>query len=403
MLLGAFDTYNRIPISHWHKKYGEKAEPETTIAELGSLSLEFTHLSQLTYDMKYYDAITRITDCLEAQQMSTRLPGLFPQTVSGRDCNMHRDFTFSLGAFADSFYEYLPKMHQLMHGGNPSYETMYLRSLAPITAHLLAKPMTPSSADILFPLTSKANQPHPASVPQMQHLACFAGGMFALGSRLFSRPADLDTARQLTQGCIWAYNATPTGIAPEQFHFLPCPSPQGPCPWNESAWKEALWQQNSLDASLADRKLPFDERVTMAVERTSCPKGMTGLGNKGYRLRPEAIESIFLLYRITGDESLRDDAWRMFQAIEKQTRAEFGYSTIDDVTLPAAVIGNDEGEVDKTTGRRRVHRKLDRMETFWTAETLKYFYLIFGDADVASLDEFVYNTEAHPFRLMATE
>lgn len=30
--------------------------------------------------------------------------------------------------------------------------------------------------------------------------------------------------------------------------------------------------------------------------------------------------------------------------------------------------------------------------------TLKYFYLMFEEPDVVSLDEFVFNTEAHPFR-----
>lgn len=33
------------------------------------------------------------------------------------------------------------------------------------------------------------------------------------------------------------------------------------------------------------------------------------------------------------------------------------------------------------------------------AETLKYFYLIFSDPDLISLDEYVLNTEAHPFKL----
>jgi len=37
-------------------------------------------------------------------------------------------------------------------------------------------------------------------------------------------------------------------------------------------------------------------------------------------------------------------------------------------------------------------------KSFWLAETLKYFYLIFSPPDLISLDEFVLNTEAHPFR-----
>jgi mannosyl-oligosaccharide alpha-1,2-mannosidase len=37
-------------------------------------------------------------------------------------------------------------------------------------------------------------------------------------------------------------------------------------------------------------------------------------------------------------------------------------------------------------------------QSFWLAETLKYFYLIFSPSDLINLDHFVLNTEAHPFR-----
>ena len=36
------------------------------------------------------------------------------------------------------------------------------------------------------------------------------------------------------------------------------------------------------------------------------------------------------------------------------------------------------------------------MESFWLAETLKYFWLLFGDSASLSLDHWVLNTEAHP-------
>jgi mannosyl-oligosaccharide alpha-1,2-mannosidase len=45
--------------------------------------------------------------------------------------------------------------------------------------------------------------------------------------------------------------------------------------------------------------------------------------------------------------------------------------------------------------------KADRMESFWMAETLKYFYLIFSNPNLVSLDEYVLNTEAHPLRRSA--
>jgi len=41
------------------------------------------------------------------------------------------------------------------------------------------------------------------------------------------------------------------------------------------------------------------------------------------------------------------------------------------------------------------------MESFWMAETLKYFYLIFSEPELVSLDDFVFNTEAHPLRTPA--
>lgn len=45
----------------------------------------------------------------------------------------------------------------------------------------------------------------------------------------------------------------------------------------------------------------------------------------------------------------------------------------------------------------------DDQESFWLAETCKYFYLLFSDVDLISLDEFVLNTEAHPLRLVKEE
>lgn len=44
----------------------------------------------------------------------------------------------------------------------------------------------------------------------------------------------------------------------------------------------------------------------------------------------------------------------------------------------------------------------DKMESFFLGETLKYLYLLFSDdADLLSLDAFVFNTEAHPLPIWA--
>jgi mannosyl-oligosaccharide alpha-1,2-mannosidase len=70
----------------------------------------------------------------------------------------------------------------------------------------------------------------------------------------------------------------------------------------------------------------------------------------------------------------------MFEAVAKATETEYANAAVLDVTI--------EGS-----------GKEDYMESFWLAETVKYFYLCFADPDLISLDDFVLNTEAHPFRL----
>jgi mannosyl-oligosaccharide alpha-1,2-mannosidase len=85
------------------------------------------------------------------------------------------------------------------------------------------------------------------------------------------------------------------------------------------------------------------------------------------------------MYRLTGSSHWRAAGWRMFQAVNRHTSAEHGNSAIDDVTKAEPVLE-------------------DSMESFWLAETLKYFYLLFEDEEVVSLDDWVLNTEAHPFR-----
>ena len=118
MLYGAFDTPNRMPITRWEwKKSVEgqrmKASENTLVAEWGSLSLEFTTLSRLSKDSKYFDAIQRITDELQKAQNKTKLPGMWPVLVDATTPSFSGDNTFTLGAMSDSVYEYLPKVRPL--------------------------------------------------------------------------------------------------------------------------------------------------------------------------------------------------------------------------------------------------------------------------------------------------
>jgi len=369
-----------MPVTRWSKIGVEVAAGDTLIAELGSLSLEFTRLSQLTGDMKYFDAVQRVTDCLEGQQHQTKVPGMFPHVVNARECYFGSGTDFSLGGQSDSVYEYLPKEYLLLGGRTSQTRTMYEKALVVIKKSAFFRPLIPDNRDILLSGKLKASKASRINLdPQMQHLTCFAGGMVALGAKLFNEPNDVIIARKLVDGCVWAYNSTATGIMPETFHTLPCPDSE--CKWNETAWGNDLMSRNSYNEDASRYKiLDMEERIRRKVRWLRMPEGMTAIASRQYLLRPEAIESIFVLYRITGDEQLREQAWTMFESIVRQTRTEFAFSAIEDVTKPTS-------------------RQIDSMESFWTAETLKYFYLLFEKPDVVSLDEFVMNTEAHPFRL----
>ena len=415
VLMGAFDTPNRMPIMYYYWKptfasQPHRADTRVTLAEIGSLSMEFTKLAQITKEAKYYDVIARITNEFEIWQNNTKIPGLWPKFVDASGCrkseqgsvaqmqhalmesgpgrnviapavvadmaksttsshheekaatvgvqspplvtstlddvvgaeataptvpeaglekthvrisdspddlkvtsnapgrqaskktvpkvNYRRQLamdtlnnsvseadgldgsaqqagkplkvhqeqasfpkidcepqglasppgswieTFTLGAMADSVYEYLPKQYMLLGGLISQYKTMYERAADAATKHLLFRPMIPGDRSILVvgsaSATEQAHLPGNMELrPEHQHLLCFVGGMYAIGSKIFDRPEDLDIAAKLTDGCVWAYGATTTGLMPEIFTMTPCEN-RDKCEWNETRWHEDL-------------------------------------------------------------------------------------------------------------------------------------------------------------------
>jgi mannosyl-oligosaccharide alpha-1,2-mannosidase len=85
-LYAVFDTPNRLP-RHW-LNYGKAARGRQLADERmsgaagGTLCLEFTRLSQLTGDPKYYDATERVKQFLHRWQPETKIPGLWPIMIS---------------------------------------------------------------------------------------------------------------------------------------------------------------------------------------------------------------------------------------------------------------------------------------------------------------------------------
>ncbi|KAI0415602.1 glycoside hydrolase [Xylaria grammica] len=381
MLYHAFDTPNHMPVTRWDIHGAMRGEPQVAgtplLAEIGSFTVEFTRLSQLTGNPKWFDAAQRIMDRMAAQQNSTALPGLWPLAVDAGRIVFNSGSTFTLGAMADSAYEYLPKMSALIGGQLDIYQKMYEQAIEAALAHNLFRPMTPTNEDILIAGQVRTRVDGDSVIsqlePQGQHLVCFLGGLVALASKLFGRYNDMAIATKLVDGCVWTYKVFPHGIMPETFLMKPCAS-NGNCRWDDASWEEeveAMVEANDEDATP-------DE----IIAQQRLPRGFTAIPDKRYILRPEAIESVFVLYRTTGREDLVESAWDMFQAINRSTATQLANSAVLDITLPP----------DQTPPPS------DSMESFWMGETLKYFYLIFSEPERISLDEFVFNTEAHPLR-----
>ncbi|CAK7563715.1 MAG: hypothetical protein SEPTF4163_001590 [Sporothrix epigloea] len=411
LLLGAFDTPNRLPMGRWDWRAYARGEMQTSAphsmlsAEIGTLSLEFTRLTQLTGDVRFYDAVQRISDVLAAHQQKTRLPGMWPVVIDASKPAFDEDTTFTINGKADSLFEYLPKQWLLLGGALEQPRLMYEKWLPVAKKHLFRRVLNAWNLRLLLPGEARVSDDPMTgrtvtTIARGEHLGCFAGGMVGLAARAFRGPAtnaNLELAAQLTDGCVWSYNVTATGIGPEKFYFASCGGPDESqtglrCSYSEDKWRAALKEHlktNGIDGYSADGGVggKTDEAVDRIVQEGRLAPGMLSIDNPHYLLRPEAIESVFVMWRLTGDTTWQEKAWRMFQQVVRHTGA--APNSKSDQVAAAAV--DDVTRVDSTV-------LMDRMESFWLAETLKYFYLVFEDFDVLSLDEWVFNTEAHPFR-----
>ncbi|KAL6703468.1 hypothetical protein ACN47E_009642 [Coniothyrium glycines] len=375
MLYHAFDTPNHLPVTRWDFRAAGEGKPQIAdeqvlLAEIGSMTMEFTRLSQHTGDPKWYDAVTRITRYLEDQQSKTRLPGMWPLVINARKADFTEDGGFTLGSMADSTYEYFGKMYALLGGQDAIYRKLYERALDAAAKHTLYRPSTPEESDMLMSGHARAEGNTLTLDPEMQHLACYTGGMYALGGKLFQKEEHVDIGRKLTNTCVWAYKASPAGIMPEVAHLLKC-ADTADCPWDADAWHE------EIVARTGDSK---EKDPMRNIANLRLPSGFTSIEDRRYILRPEAIESVFIMYRITGEQQWQAAAWDMWTAISRATETDIGNSALLDISADSPP-------------------RIDSMESFWMAETLKYFYLIFSEPDVISLDDWVFNTEAHPLKI----
>ncbi|KAG0051910.1 hypothetical protein BGZ83_003189 [Gryganskiella cystojenkinii] len=308
------------------------------LAEIGTIQVEFTRLSTLTGNPIYDQKAQNVIDILETA--TSDLPGVLPSQVSaGRNVN-HRNFKASIGGMADSYYEMYSIVPLIFLGSQrPLLHTIVETAMDSVRTHMVSRPNVGyTEAAIIGSLYTGVNQIDTV----MEHLSCFIAGSLAMGAKYFDRPEDMKLARSVAEGCYQGYHRSTTGIGPESMTFTPSPETNG---------------------------------VTFEADKDTFYK--RGYGSNVYILRPETVESLWILYRLTGEKKYQDQAWEIFESIEKNCRTDIAYSGLMDV---------NQGTYD------------NKMESFFMAETMKYLYLMFSEPNVVSLDDFVFNTEAHPVR-----
>lgn len=373
-ILGAFESKSGIPYASFNLNTSKGLSSHadggaSSTAEAATLQLEFKYLAKLTGETHYWNKAEKVNEIIEHNHMPD---GLLPIYIYA-DTGLFRGDNIRLGSRGDSYYEYLIKQYLQTSENEPVYLDLWKESLEGVKKHLL----TYTKHASLTVLAERQNGLAKELTPKMDHLVCFMPGTIALGvtggstvsaakARLgssWSKPQeeDLQLAKELMKTCWGMYKATESGLAPEITYFKIDDPPRKWVPLDEGPPKSS-----SLHGS--DWHKDYDIHL-----------------NDVHNLqRPETVESLFYMYRITGDPMYREWGWEMFEAFVKHTQV------LDDNGQPYAFTSLD-------STRHVPARQRDNMESFWLSETLKYFFLLFSSEKDFPLDQVVINTEGHIF------
>ncbi|KAL2180357.1 glycoside hydrolase family 47 protein [Thermothelomyces heterothallicus CBS 202.75] len=367
-LMAAFDSPSGVPYASVnlakykgivsHADLGASSTAETT-----TLQLEFKYLAKLTGEKEYWDKAERVMKLVDDNGAKDGLVPIFIYATTGK----FQGENIRLGSRGDSYYEYLIKQYLQTNKQEPVYQEMWREALQGVRKHLITY-TEPSRFTIVGE--------RPGGLggdlsPKMDHLVCFLPGTIALAvtGGLTEREArklptwteqdeaDMQLARELMHTCWGMYKFMATGLAAEITYFkidnppLPESAPhKAPDEFDPSP--DAEWRKDF-------EVRPFDSHNLQ---------------------RPETAESLFYMWRITGDIKYREWGWEMFKSFMNYT-----------------AVADDGGFTSLSNANKIPPVTRDNMESFWLAETLKYFYLLFSPNDLLPLDKIVLNTEAHPF------
>lgn len=275
-----------IPYSDVNLKSGNSFNPSgdssSSTSEISTLSLEFATLARYTGHASFEDNAmavhTKLTAAVDQRD------GLLPQFFNVETGAAVGDYIM-MGARSDSYYEYLLKHWILTGKTDEMLRHRFVQAMQSVRKELLH--WTGSNNTGLLYISEKQGT---GVSPKMDHLVCFLPGLLALAdfhgvdTRISPTDlTDLDIAEHLTQSCYEMYRRSPAGLAPEIVHF------------NER--HDAADEVGGGDFTIKQ-------------------------GDAHNLLRPETVESIYLMWKVTGRPQYREWAWLIFRAFEKWTKLQ---------------------------------------------------------------------------------
>ena len=184
---------------------------------------------------------------------------------------------------------------------------MYDESVAAIRRHLVRFGGDAKCSNCTY--IGQWNYKTKVYVDKMDHLCCFAPGMLALGAWGETADDDLHLAEELMKTCYAMYSDQPTGLAPEIA---------------------------SIRAGGASVFADHHSKHNLLRPETVCCRARAASvrPRNAYHNRPLLqVESLFLLWRLTGKPRYREWGWNIFLAFERHCRVSSGgYSGLKDVS-----------------------------------------------------------------------
>ncbi|KAF8889328.1 glycoside hydrolase [Infundibulicybe gibba] len=342
-----FETDSGLPKYGVNPTTGQTQGPDTAIlAEMATLQLEYSYLAKLTGNK--VDTLVQALANADLRNTGGMLPLEWDLSLGFQDQTGVAHL--SVGAAADSAHEYLLKQYLLT-----------ARTDKQATTHIISDLFMYHPPETFFTSRHENLPRNPGYVSHvLEHLIASSEMLRGTGIRHHSllkydlKQLHLWAADGLAQTCWLTYADQPSGLGPEEVRY----GSRGPPP--------GVGEKKPVIYNEAQRLRGSGRGRDYQVKKAE------------YLLRPETIESLYILWRVTGDPKWRRRGLKIFQAIESQTRTPVAYASVRTVELSPAP-------------------KKDDMPSYFLAETLKYLYLLFSDQDLVPLETWVFNTEAHPF------